>query len=66
MCVHVPESVGMTHSGLKRMLNLESILCSIKFLVIGVPFGIIGSYISYTVLDLPVELAYTIPLGNEV
>ncbi|MDR1003121.1 MAG: ABC transporter permease [Oscillospiraceae bacterium] len=57
----VLRSVGMTSGGLKRMLSLESILCSVKSLVIGVPLGIIGAYISYTSLDLPAEFGFALP-----
>lgn len=54
-------SVGMTAGGIKRMLSLESLLCSIKSLIIGVPLGIGGAYLSYNLLDLPIEFGYTIP-----
>ncbi|MEG3007425.1 MAG: FtsX-like permease family protein, partial [Oscillospiraceae bacterium] len=36
----VLQSVGMTPKGIKRMLSLESILCSIKALLLGLPIGI--------------------------
>lgn len=54
-------SVGMTPAGLRRMLNLESILCSAKSLIIGVPLGILGSYLLYRAFSSPVELDYAIP-----
>ena len=54
-------SVGMTQGGLGRMLNLESILCSMKSLIFGVPLGVLGSYLVYNALELPVELPYTLP-----
>ena len=57
----VLRSVGMTTAGLKRMLNLESILCSAKSLIIGVPLGILGSYFLYHAFSSPVELDYAIP-----
>ena len=40
----VLQSVGMTSSGIKRMLNLESVFSSLRALVIGVPLGILGSF----------------------
>jgi len=43
------------------MLNLESILSSIKALAYGVPLGIAGSYLVYLALELPAEYAYEIP-----
>jgi len=57
----VLRSVGMTDGGLKRMLNLESILCSMKSLIIGIPLGVLGSYLVYTALEMPVEFSYAIP-----
>jgi len=55
------QSVGMTRGGLGRMLNLESILCSVKALVIGVPLGIIGAYFLHGILADPVDFAFKIP-----
>jgi putative ABC transport system permease protein len=57
----VLQSVGMTQAGLYRMLTLESILCSVKSLIIGVPLGIIGSMITYGAMVVPAEFSYTIP-----
>jgi putative ABC transport system permease protein len=57
----VLQSVGMTQAGLNRMLTLESILCSVKSLIIGVPLGIIGSMITYSAMVVPAEFSYTIP-----
>lgn len=57
----VLRSVGMTPAGLHRMLNLESILCSVKSLICGVPLGIIGSYLLYHAFSSPVALDYVIP-----
>ena len=54
-------SVGMTHNGLLRMLNLESILSSMKSLVIGVPLGIAGSYLIYHGMMSPVTTTYALP-----
>ena len=39
----VLRSVGMTDGVLKRMQNLESILCSMKSLMLGIPLGAAGS-----------------------
>jgi len=55
------QSVGMTRGGLGRMLNLESILCSVKSLIIGVPLGILGAYVVHNYMGDPVEFAFTIP-----
>lgn len=51
------QSVGMTSGGLKRMLNLESILCSVKALMYGLPFGIIMSFL----INLPIRSMFPIP-----
>ena len=55
------QSVGMTPWGLRRMLGLESVLCSAKSLVIGVPLGVVGSYLVYKALKMPVEFSYALP-----
>jgi len=55
------QSVGMTRGGLGRMLNLESILCSLKSLVIGLPLGLIGAFIMHQILSSPVEFSFEIP-----
>lgn len=57
----VLRSVGITPAGLKRMLNFESLLCSIKALAFGVPLGILGSYVLYRSFVLPVKLDYSVP-----
>ncbi|MCL2704131.1 MAG: FtsX-like permease family protein [Defluviitaleaceae bacterium] len=57
----VLRSAGMTPEGLSRMLNLESILCSLKSLVIGLPLGVAGSYAVYRYLAVPVELGFPMP-----
>jgi putative ABC transport system permease protein len=57
----VLQSVGMTHKGLNRMLNLESILCSIKSLVYGIPLGIAASYLIYTGVLRAVYFGYAFP-----
>ena len=58
------QSVGMTRGGLSHMLNLESILCSAKALIIGIPLGMLGSYAVFSFLsspNAPVEFPFTIP-----
>jgi len=57
----VLRSVGITPAGLRRMLNLESLLCSVKSLVFGVPLGVLGSYLLYRAFTSPVKLDYAIP-----
>ena len=57
----VLQSVGMTPGGLNRMLNYESLLCSVKALVYGIPLGVIGSYLTFISLENPVEFVYKVP-----
>jgi len=47
----VLQSVGMTGSGIKRMLNLESVFSSLHALLIGVPLGFAGSYGIYMAIE---------------
>lgn len=53
----VLQSVGMTPEGLRRMLALESILCSLRAMAIGVPLGSLLTYL----MALPVRNAFPIP-----
>jgi len=57
----VLQSVGMTHGGLNRMLNLESVLSSIKSLFIGVPIGILGAYVVYLAIARAAEFNFSLP-----
>ena len=53
----VLQSVGMTPEGLRKMLALESILCSLRALAIGVPLGILLTY----VVNLPIRALFPVP-----
>jgi putative ABC transport system permease protein len=53
----VLQSVGMTYSGLKRMLNLESVMSTTKSLIIGLPIAIILTYL----INLPIRATFPIP-----
>lgn len=53
----VLQSVGMTPEGLRKMLALESIFCSLRALVIGVPLGIVLTYI----VNLPIRAMFPVP-----
>jgi len=57
----VLQSVGMTHSGLRNMLNLESILCSVKSLIYGIPLGVGISYLLYLFMMESVWFPYELP-----
>jgi len=62
----VLQSVGMTGGGLNKMLNLESILCSAKSLIIGLPLGIIASLLIYQAVLQSVDFSYMFPLAAVV
>ena len=53
----VLQSIGMTPEGLRKMLALESILCSLRALVIGVPLGIVLTWI----VNLPIRAMFPVP-----
>jgi len=55
------QSVGMTHGGLKNMLNLESIMCSAKSLVFGLPFGLGISYLIYLGMQHSATFRFSFP-----
>lgn len=52
----VLQSVGMTPEGLQRMLNLESVLCSLKAVLIGLPIAILLTYL----INLPIRKTFPI------
>jgi len=56
------QSVGMTRSGLSRMLNLESILCSFKSLVIGIPLGVCAAFLVYRAMLHSVVFRFELPV----
>ena len=55
------QSVGLTHSGLNRMLNLESIFCAVKSIIYGIPLGIGASYLLYMGIVQSVWFSYQVP-----
>jgi putative ABC transport system permease protein len=57
----VLQSVGMTPKGLNRMINLESLLSSVKSLVIGIPVGIMVSYLLYHSMIQAVDFSFIFP-----
>jgi putative ABC transport system permease protein len=60
------KSVGMTPEGLKRMLNLESILCSFRSLTFGLPLGSLASWLIYRFVIASVDFAYQYPWHTAV
>jgi len=59
--IAVLRSVGMTQKGLNRMLNLESILCSAKSIIYGVPLGVIVSLLLHQAILQSVYFAFPVP-----
>ena len=54
-------SVGMTKSGLNRVLSLESTLSTIKALFIGIPLGIGGAYLVYNAITSAAQFPFRLP-----
>lgn len=54
----VLESVGMTAEGIRKMLNIESVLCSAKALLYGLPVGLFVTCL----LNLCVRKVFAMPL----
>ena len=57
----VLSAVGMTAGGLRRMLNLESLLYGLKSLLIGLPLGIALSYVLFRLFRLQMNFAFEVP-----
>lgn len=59
----VLKSVGMTTEGLQKMLLSESVICTIKAIVWGVPLGILIPYMINVVIRQAVPVLYEVPWG---
>ena len=57
------KSVGMTTKGLQKMLLSESVICTLKAIVWGVPFGIVIPYMINVVIRQVVPVLYEVPWG---
>jgi ABC-type lipoprotein release transport system permease subunit len=57
----VLQAVGMDSRGLRRMLNLESLLYGLKSLLIGIPFGLGLSYVLLRLFRRNVVFAFNVP-----
>ena len=55
------QSVGMTYSGLKHMLNLESIMCSAKSIFFGLPIAIVLTYLIHVPIRSIFPVTYQLP-----
>ena len=55
------KSIGMTKKEFNRMIRLESIFYGLKSIIIGVPLGVLGSYLLYLAFNAGVIMPYTFP-----
>lgn len=58
------KSVGMTKREFNRMIRLESIFYGMKSLLIGIPLGLLGSYVIYLAFKEGLEFSYTLPIKS--
>lgn len=56
------KSIGMTKKEFNRMIRLESIFYGLKSIIIGLPLGILGSYLLYLAFREGILMKYTFPL----
>lgn len=56
------KAIGMSTKEFNRMIRLESILYGSKSLIIGLPIGILLSYLIYNSLDVAIALHFKLPL----
>ena len=56
------KSIGMTKKEFNRMIRLESIFYGLKSIIIGVPLGLLGSYLLYLALGEGIVIPYTFPI----
>jgi putative ABC transport system permease protein len=43
------------------MLNLESVLCSVRSLILGVPLGTLGAFLLYKGMGFAADLPFVLP-----
>lgn len=55
------KSIGMTKKEFNRMIRLESVLYGGKALVIGIPIGVILSYLLFKAFGISYEMTYELP-----
>ena len=56
------KSIGMTKKEFNRMIRLESIFYGLKSIIIGVPLGVLGSYLLYLAFNAGIMMPYTFPI----
>ena len=55
------KSIGMTKKEFNKMISLESTFYGIKSLAIGLPLGIMASYLIYKILNTNLQISYIFP-----
>lgn len=58
------KSIGMTKKEFNRMIRLESIFYGLKSLLIGIPLGLLGSYLIYKAFNSGLEFTYKLPIKS--
>lgn len=58
------KSIGMTDKEFNKMIRLESILYGLKSLLIGIPIGIILSYLVYKAVSGGIEMEFILPINS--
>lgn len=58
------KSIGMTKKEFNRMIRLESIFYGLKSLLIGIPLGLLGSYLIYKAFNSGLEFTYKLPINS--
>lgn len=56
------KSIGMTKKEFNRMIRLESIFYGVKSIIIGLPLGVLGSYLLYLAFREGILMEYTFPV----
>lgn len=56
------KSIGMTKKEFNKMIRLESIFYGLKSIIIGLPLGILGSYLLYLAFREGILMEYTFPV----
>lgn len=57
----VLRSIGMTNKEFNKMIRIESIMYCTKSLIIGIPLGLIISYLIYKVLSNELDFGFIVP-----
>ena len=56
------KSIGMTKREFNRMIRLESIFYGTKSIIIGIPLGVLGSYLLYLAFNEGIQISYMFPI----